>query len=281
MWADDDPNSLDPNDDDCVYLNKDLKLGDTRCDIDEKFFICQTLPRNSVFHVYHQVFSEECNPSDPECDFFRIEDIIALRNNERCETVDSDDCFIFKGPSGNRNNATSWLNMKPFRYLENQGGLYFKMQWTPGFDLSCNQRSYECVEKKHGHFITWYQEENPFTNTTSPDTARDDDERDAINNERARIFPQNVTFFPGKNFEQIFGGEFKECDGLAFNGLGFGMDQSSLFTGILNYEQFYQVGATTAFRAQSDSSSSDTVMGFFHIATINNTDVRDNKYSSL
>lgn len=101
MWGDDDPNSLANNNDDCVYLNKELKLGDARCDSEEKFFICQTLPRDSVFHVYHQVFEDECNPYNRQCDFFRPEDIDALRNNERCASVDANDCFLFKEGAAN------------------------------------------------------------------------------------------------------------------------------------------------------------------------------------
>jgi hypothetical protein len=136
MWAEDDPNSLAENSDDCVFINKELKLGDARCDTDERFFICQTLPRDSIFHVYHQVYSEECDYDDEICNFFKLDDIRDLRNGRRCATVDSDDCFLYKGPGANEgrrhNEATSWLNMKPFRYLENQEGLYYKMQWTPG-----------------------------------------------------------------------------------------------------------------------------------------------------
>jgi hypothetical protein len=75
---------------------------------------------------------------------------------------------------------------------------------------------------------------------TSPDGDLTDEEYEAIKRERAGIFPEDVTFFPGENFPEIFGTNFSECDKLAFNGLGFGLDDSSLFTGLLDLEAFYQ-----------------------------------------
>jgi hypothetical protein len=75
---------------------------------------------------------------------------------------------------------------------------------------------------------------------TSPDGDLTDEEYEAIKRERAGIFPEDVTFFPGENFPEIFGTNFSECDKLAFNGLGFGLDDSSLFTGLLDLEAFDQ-----------------------------------------